>query len=91
MVHFPVTLLLGHPFRVQYSTLHPVTGDIRSVQTPWLLSGDAFSVIKAERHPNMELQLFHLKKWAKGRTPISIKLEHCAIAIRNSFLYAFNK
>ena len=89
MVHFPVTLLLGHPFRVQSITSRYQGYSLRS--TPWLLSGDAFSVIKAERHPNMELQLFHLKKWARGRTPISIKLEHCAIAIRNSFLYAFNK
>ena len=65
MVHFQSPYCWGT--HSGCSPLHPVTGGIRSAQTTWLLSGDAFSVIKAERHPNMELQLFHLKKVGEGK------------------------
>ena len=42
---YPVRQLLGHPFRVHPVTVPP-SGGIRFAQTPRLLSGDAFSVMK---------------------------------------------
>ena len=64
-------LLLGTDIRSEimiktYKQSIPVPAFERS-EYPWLASGDTFSVIKAERHPNMELQLFQLKKVGKGK------------------------